>query len=142
MHFLIVVSNYYEDISNILLESANSEIEKNNHTYQKISVPGALEISAVVSYAADSDIYDGFIALGCVIKGETIHYDIVCEESARSLNELAINLNLAVGNGILTVENKEQAMDREQEKKRGSHAANTAIHMAIIKNKFSEVADK
>ena len=140
MHFLVILSNFYENISTTLLQDAVAEIEQHNHTYQKISVPGALEIPAVISYAADSEIYDGFIALGCIVKGETIHHEIIAQESMRAINELAINLNLAVGNGIIAADNKQQAIIRAEERHKGRQAAKTAIHMAVIRKKFSEVA--
>ena len=141
MHFLIVSANFYDDISQMLLDGAISELKKGDHTFQKISVPGALEIPATISYAVDTEQYDGFIALGCIIRGETSHYDIVTKESARGINELAVNLNLAIGNGILTVENKEQAITRAdiKQKNKGGFAAQTAIRMAAIRDKFFEM---
>jgi 6,7-dimethyl-8-ribityllumazine synthase len=142
MHFLIVISNFYKDLAKLQLDGAIAELKKAGHTHQKISVPGSLEIPAVISYAADSDIYDGFVALGSIIRGETIHYEVISTETTRSLNELAINLNLAIGNGIISAENKAQALERADQRNKGGAAANVAIHMAIIKNKFSEVAEK
>lgn len=141
MHFLIVSANFYDDVSQMLLDGALAELKKGDHSYQKISVPGALEIPATISYAVDTEQYDGFIALGCVIRGETAHYDIVANESARGLNELAVNLNLAIGNGILTVENKDQALVRADIKQRnkGGFAAQTAIRMSAIRDKFFEM---
>lgn len=141
MHFLIVTANFYEDISQMLLDGAIAELKKGGHSFQKITVPGALEIPATISYAADTEQYDGFLALGCVIRGETSHYDIVANESARGISELAVNLNLAIGNGILTVENKEQAIVRADPKQRnkGAFIAQTAIRMATIRDKFFEM---
>lgn len=141
MHFLIISANFYDDIAQLLLDGAIMELKKGNHTFQKITVPGALEIPATISYASDTEQYDGFIALGCVIRGETSHYDIVANESARGLSELAVNLNLAIGNGVLTVENKEQAIKRADIKgsNKGGFAANTAIRMATIRDKFFEM---
>lgn len=141
MHFLIVVANFYQDLADDLLKGAVAELEGGDHTYQKISVPGALEVPAAISFAADNDIYDGFIALGCLIKGETINYDIIAAESVRGMNELAMNLNLAIGNGIITAGNKKQAIERANVKKRnkGAFAAKAAIRMAIIRDKFSNM---
>jgi 6,7-dimethyl-8-ribityllumazine synthase len=141
MHFLIILANFYDDISKELLSGATKVLDKEKYTYQKITVPGALEIPATVSYAADSDIYDGFIALGCVIRGETIHHEIVAKECARGLNELAMNLNIAIGNGVISAENKKQAIERAKvsKKNKGGYAANVAIRMAIIQKKFFQM---
>ncbi|MBT4921945.1 MAG: 6,7-dimethyl-8-ribityllumazine synthase [Rickettsiales bacterium] len=138
MKFLIINAIFYEDIAEMMLEGAISEMDALGHTYQKISVPGAFEIPPTISYAADIEKYDGFIALGCVIKGETIHHEIVARESARGLNDLAMNLNLAIGNGIITVDNYEQALFRADLNKgnRGGFAAEAAIKMAMIKSSF------
>ncbi len=141
MNFLIISANFYEDISSELLLGATQELEKEGHHYHKISVPGSFEIPAAISYATDLEIYDGFIALGCIIKGETLHHNVIAHESARALNELAINMNLAIGNGIITAEDKTQALARAAVKKRniGGTAARTALKMATIRNKFQEM---
>ena len=142
MHFLIVIANFYEDISESLLNGAIDELEKNGLSYHKITVPGSLEIPAVISYAVDLSLYDGYVALGCIIKGETLHHKVVAYESARSLNELAINMNLAIGNGIITADNKEQALVRAKDRNKGASAADVAIKMAKIRNKFEEILIK
>jgi len=139
MHFLIVVANFYEDISENLLNGAISLLDKEGHSYHKISVPGCLEIPATISFATDTLAYDGFIALGCVIRGETIHHEVVAHESARAINELAINMNLAIANGIITVENKKQALERSVKQNKGEYAARTAITMAKIRDKFHDM---
>jgi 6,7-dimethyl-8-ribityllumazine synthase len=139
MHFLIIVANFYEDIASNLLKGASNELDKQGHSYHKISVPGCLEIPATISFASDTLAYDGFIALGCIIKGETIHHKVVAYESARAINDLAINMNLAVANGIITVENKKQALSRSVEKNKGAYAAKTAITMAKIRDKFHDM---
>ena len=138
MHLLIVYSSFYEDLAENLLIGALAEIEKSGATYHKISVPGSFEIPHVISFASDISAYDAFIALGAVIKGETIHHEIVAKESARALNELAINMNLALGNGIITADNKRQALERSKisGKNAGGHATKTAIRMAKIRDKF------
>lgn len=144
MKFLIINAIFYEDIAEMMLEGAVAEMDALGHSYQKLSVPGAFEIPATISYAADIEKYDGFIALGCIIKGETIHHEIVAMESARGLNDLAMNLNLAIGNGIITVENYEQALFRADINKgnRGGFAAQAAIKMAMIKNNFSNLLEE
>jgi len=141
MHFLIILANFYEDISDELLKGAVDELEAAGHTYHKITVPGSLEIPAVVSFATDTSAYDGFIALGCIIRGETIHHQIVAEETSRGLNDLAMNMNLAIGNGVISAENKKQAMERASTKKRnkGAYAAQVAMKMAKIRDKFHEM---
>ena len=125
----------------MMLNAAISEIQALGHDYQKISVPGAFEVPSAISYAADLDTYDGYVALGCVIKGETLHHEIVARESARGINDLSMNLNLAIGNGIITVDNYEQALFRADSNKgnRGGFAAQAAVKMAMIKNKFFEI---
>jgi len=144
MQFLIVIANYYEDISSELLKGAIAELEKEKIAYHKITVPGAFDIPAVISFACDSSTYDGYIALGCIVKGETIHHEVIANESARALTDLAVNMNLAIGNGILTVNNKKQGMERAstQQRNKGGFAAKTAIKLAKIRDKFQEVLCK
>jgi 6,7-dimethyl-8-ribityllumazine synthase len=136
---LIVQADFYKDIASMLLEGSKNEIKKNNHQYDVITVPGAFEIPATISFASQSNQYDGFIALGCVIRGETSHYDYVCLESARGLNDLAINKNLAIGYGILTVENKDQALLRADpmQGNKGGFVANACLEMLKIKERFT-----
>ena len=119
-----------------MLEGAIYELEKSNKEYQVIDVPGALEIPSTISILNESKKYDAFIALGCVIRGQTTHYDYVCQESAHGLSLLAINHKIAIGNGILTVENEEQAIARadKDQKNKGGFAAKTCIRMIEIKN--------
>ena len=118
-HIMIVESRYYEEIAEELISSVITEIDNAGATYERFEVPGAFEIPAAIKFAVRSmDFYtagkrfDGYIALGCVIRGETTHYDYVCQESARALQDLAVQYALALGYGILTVENKQQAMVR------------------------------
>jgi len=138
MRILIIEARYYEDISNALLEGALDALKKNKFLEIKtITVPGALEIPHVISMAErENSGYDGYIALGCVIRGETTHYDYVCSESARALMDLAINNQLAIGNGIITVENYDQAFARADLKKKnkGGFAAETVLRMIAIKD--------
>ena len=108
---LIVASPYYADIHAMLLEGAVRALGK-AFPYEVIEVNGALEIPAAIAVAHRSGKYDGYVALGCVIRGETHHFDIVANESARGLMDLAVRERAAIGNGILTTENKEQAIVR------------------------------
>lgn len=142
-HLLIVEARFYEDISDELLSGAEAELESSGATFDKISVPGCLEIPAVISmalYAAEDGgtEYDGFVALGCVIRGETSHYDIVAGDSARALMDLSVEENLALGNGIITCENSEQAWTRARvtEKNKGGGAAKAALAMIEIRRKL------
>lgn len=135
---LIVQADFYKKISALLLEGAVKKITDAGKEYEIITVPGAFEIPAVISFAKNSKKYDGFVALGCVIRGETTHYDYVCLESARGLNELAIKENLAIGYGIITVENESQAIERADMKKKdkGGFAANTCLEMIKFRERF------
>ena len=140
MRVLIIEARYYEDISNALLDGAMDALKK----YQgleiiTITVPGALEIPHVISIAEkEAAGYDGYIALGCVIRGETTHYDYVCTERARALMDLAIGNQLAIGNGIITVENSDQAWARADlnRKNKGGFAAETVLRMISIKDEM------
>ncbi len=140
---LIVEARFYEDIADELLSGAVAALESAGAQFDKVSVPGALEIPAAIAmalYAAqDGGVeYDGFIALGCVIRGETSHYDIVAGESARALMDLALEECLAIGNGILTVENSAQAWARARvsEKNKGGGAAEAALAMIALSRKL------
>lgn len=132
---LIVEARYYEDISDALLKGAIEALKSHGAEVVKVTVPGALETPHVISYAhAAKAGYDGYVALGCVIRGETTHYDYVCQESARALMDLAIDHQLAIGNGIITVENEGQAWARAHmtEKNKGGFAANAVMRMIQI----------
>ena len=114
---LIVEARFYEHISNALLDGATAALEMAGAQFERVTVPGALEIPPAIAFAAHSGVeearaYDGYVALGCVIRGETYHFEIVAGESARGLTELGVHRHLSIGNGILTVENEEQALVR------------------------------
>ena len=109
---LIISANFYQDISEMLIVGAVQELKDSNFDYELINTLGALEIPAIISMAVKSNKFSGFIALGAVIRGETTHYDYVCSEVMRGINNLAINQHLAIGNSILTCENKQQAIAR------------------------------
>lgn len=140
---LIVEARFYEDIADEMLSGAIAALESAGAQYDRVSVPGALEIPAAIAmalYAAEDGgtDYDGFVALGCVIRGETSHYDIVAGESARALMDLAIEECLAIGNGIITCENGEQAWARARvtEKNKGGGAAQAALDMIAIRHRL------
>ena len=137
---LIVNSPYYEKISTELEQGARDALEAAGEdcAIETIIVPGAFEVPGAIAMAADSARYDGYIALGCVIRGETTHYDYVCGESARGLMWLATERRLAIGFGILTVENEQQAWARadRQQKNKGRDAAIACLEMLKLRKKF------
>ena len=137
--FLIIEARFYDDILNGLVEGAIEKLEHSGFEYDRLQVPGALEIPAAIAMAADTSLFLGFVALGCIIRGQTSHYDIVSNESARGLMYLSIEKKLAIGNGIITVENIEQAWDRARasRKNKGGDAALAAIKMHSIKALYS-----
>ena len=139
-HILIVEARYYEELSDALLSGAKTALERAGATYDVVTVPGALEVPAAISYANDaaSKRYDGFVALGCVIRGETYHFDIVANESSRALMDLSV-AGAPIGNGILTVENEAQAWARarQNEGDKGGFAANAALSVIALKAGFS-----
>lgn len=135
---LIVQAPFYQHISQMLLDGAIAEIKRNNFDYEIIDVLGAFEIAAAISLASKTNKYDGYVALGCVIRGQTTHYDYVCSESARGLNELGYKNGLAIGYGIITCENEPQAIVRadKNQKNKGGFAVLACLRMVEIKNKF------
>lgn len=140
---LIVDANFYEDLASELVRGAVAELEKMGISYERLSVPGALEIPSAISLVSqgnEAKLFAGYIALGCVIRGETSHYDIVCGESARGLSKLALDKNLAIGNGILTVDNWEQAWARASvlKKNKGRDAAIACLSLFEIKQRYLE----
>jgi 6,7-dimethyl-8-ribityllumazine synthase len=135
--FLIVEARFYAHLSDLLLQGARGALEAAGHSHETITVPGALEIPAAVALAAETARYDGFVALGVVIRGETYHFEVVSNESARGLMALTLD-GLPIGNGILTVENEAQALTRARpdEKNKGGEAAVAAIAMLELKSRF------
>jgi 6,7-dimethyl-8-ribityllumazine synthase len=134
---LIVEARYYEDISDALLAGAETALKRAGAAFERCAVPGALEIPGAIALAASK--YDGFVALGCVIRGETTHYDIVSNESARGIMDLTVRERIAIGNGILTCENEEQAWERAKPDKlnKGGGAAEACLAMIALKIKYS-----
>ncbi|WP_188053417.1 MULTISPECIES: 6,7-dimethyl-8-ribityllumazine synthase [unclassified Sphingosinithalassobacter] len=137
-NFLIVEARFYDHLNDLLLEGARAAIEAAGHTHETVTVPGALEIPGAVAMAAETGRYDGFVALGVVIRGETYHFEIVSNESARGLMALTMD-GIPIGNGILTVENEAQALTRARpdEKDKGGEAAKAALAMFAFKNRFA-----
>jgi 6,7-dimethyl-8-ribityllumazine synthase len=140
LHMLIVESRFYDGISDELLNGATRVLNDAGARYDRVTVPGTLEIPTAIGIAMDASRrrrapYDGVIALGCVIRGETHHFEIVANESARALMDLSVRERLPVGNGILTVENEAQAHVRAkvEGEDKGGHAARAALTLVALK---------
>ncbi len=144
-HIMIVEGRYYAHISDELAKGAITALDAAGASYERFAVPGAFEIPAAIRFAVEAQArgarearFDGYLALGCVIRGETTHYDYVCNESAGGLQRLALAHNLAIGFGILTVENEAQALARARvdKKNKGGEAANACLAMIELKRHF------
>ncbi|MCT4555420.1 MAG: 6,7-dimethyl-8-ribityllumazine synthase [Pelagimonas sp.] len=135
---LIVVAPYYKDIADQQIAGAKAEIEAAGGTWDLIEVPGALEVPTAIGMAERLSNYDGYVALGCVIRGETTHYDTVCNDSSRGITLLGLQ-GLCIGNGILTVENYDQAQARASlsDMNKGGGAAAAALHLVALARKWS-----
>ena len=135
---LIVVAPYYRDIADDLVSGARSELERAGAVSELIEVPGALEVPTAIGIAANQGDFDGFVALGCVIRGETTHYDTVCNDSSRALQLLGLE-GTCIGNGILTVETYEQAAVRADptDQNKGGGAAAAALHLIALTRRFA-----
>lgn len=136
--FLIVEARFYDRLNDMLLAGARAAIKAAGHSCDTVTVPGALEIPGAIVLAEQSGLYDGYVAIGVVIRGETYHFEIVAGESARGLMALTMD-GLAIGNGILTVENEAQAIVRADaaQKDKGGEAANAAIAMLALRDRFA-----
>lgn len=140
MHVLILEARFYDDLLDELGKGARQAIEAAGGTHETLVVPGAMEIPGAIAMAAASPMpFDAYVALGVVIRGETTHYEIVSNESARGIMDLTINQRLAIGNGILTVESADQAWRRAKvdDLNKGGGAADAALAMAANRQKFS-----
>ncbi|MXO59677.1 6,7-dimethyl-8-ribityllumazine synthase [Altererythrobacter salegens] len=135
--FLIVEARFYDHLNDMLIAGAREALKANGHKVEVISVPGALEIPGAIALASESDQYDGFVAIGVVIRGETYHFEIVAGESSRGVMALTMD-GLAVGNGILTVENEAQAIVRADPKQanKGAGAAEAAMALLALQGKY------
>ncbi len=144
-HILVVEARFYEDVADELVKGASAELERHGASFERVCVPGSFEIPAAIQMGVRSTEFyaarrrfDGYIALGCVIRGETSHYEYVCRESARKLQDLACQYALALGFGILTCETKEQAWERARAdgRNKGGEAARACLRMLEIKRRF------
>ncbi len=145
LHILIVEARFYEDIADELAAGAIAALTAAGATFERLSVPGAFEIPAAVEYAVRAGnagtlpkAFDGFLGLGCVIRGETTHYDYVCAESARGMQDIALRNAAAVGFGVLTVENDDQAWARARRdrKDKGGEVARAVLRMIELRRQF------
>ena len=133
---LIVVAPYYKDIADALVAGARRTLESAGATHETIEVPGALELPTAISLAHRTADFDAYVALGCVIRGETTHYDTVCNDSSRGLTMLGLS-GACIGNGILTVETFEQAEVRAKDQDKGGGAALAALSLVSVARKWT-----
>ncbi len=136
--FLIVEARFYDHLNDLLIKGAKAALKAAGHKCEVITVPGALEIPAAIALADQSGDFDGYVAIGVVIRGETYHFEIVAGESARGIMALTID-GLAIGNGILTVENEAQALVRADpaQKDKGGEAARAALALLALRERFA-----
>ena len=136
--FLIVEARFYAHLNDMLVAGARTALEAAGHEVEVLTVPGALEIPGAIALAAEAELYDGFVAIGVVIRGETYHFEIVAGESARAIMALTMD-GIAIGNGILTVENEAQALVRADpaQKDKGGEAAKAALALYDLANRFA-----
>lgn len=136
--FLIVEARFYDHLNDMLLDGARTALAAAGHDSEVLTVPGALEIPGAISIVAESGQYDGFVAIGVVIRGETYHFEIVAGESARGIMALTMD-GIPIGNGIITVENEQQALERADKarKDKGGEAAAAAIAMLELQAKYA-----
>ncbi|WP_298333462.1 6,7-dimethyl-8-ribityllumazine synthase [uncultured Erythrobacter sp.] len=134
---LIVEARFYQSFNDMLIAGAKAALEAEGHETEVLTVPGALEIPGAIALAAESGEYDGFVAIGVVIRGETYHFEIVAGESARAIMALTMD-GIAIGNGILTVENEAQALVRADplQKDKGGEAAKAALSLLSLASRF------
>jgi 6,7-dimethyl-8-ribityllumazine synthase len=142
-HILIVEARFYDDIADALLQGAVGALDAAGASHDRITVPGSLEVPAAIAMALDARSkkpYDGVVALGCVIRGDTIHFEIVSEQSARGLVDLSVARKIPLGNGILTVDTEAQAWARAKvdEADKGGDAARAALAMLAIKRSLAK----
>ena len=136
--FLIIEARFYDHLNDMLVAGAKAALKAAGHQVEVITVPGALEIPGAIALADEGGQYDGYVAIGVVIRGETYHFEIVAGESARGVMALTMD-GVAIGNGILTVENEEQALVRADpgQKDKGGEAARAAMALLALKEKFA-----
>ena len=144
VRILIVEARFYEDIADALFAGAIRALQKAGAVFERVSVPGSLEVPPAIAMAVEAAErsgrpYDGAVALGCVIRGETLHFEIVSQESARALLDLSVARRLPIGNGILTVDTNAQAWTRArpEEADKGGDAARAALSLVRLKRRLA-----
>lgn len=138
---LMVISPYYKSVADMMQRGAETVAEEAKATLDRVFVPGAFEIPAAIAQASKTGIWDGYLAMGCVVRGETSHYDYVCGESARGLMDLSVRDGLAIGYGILTVNTLAQAEERADPRRgdKGGESARAALAMIALRRHFAEL---
>ena len=139
-NILIVEARFYEELADEMAHGAETALNAAGARFERLAVPGAFEVPGAITHAARAaDGFDGYVALGCVIRGETTHYDYVCQESARGLMDLSVRDGLAIGYGILTCENREQAWERAARNQgdKGRAAVQACLRMVELRRRFA-----
>lgn len=138
---LMVISPYYKGVADMMQRGAEAVAAESKATLDRVFVPGAFEIPAAIAQASKTGLWDGYLALGCVVRGETSHYDYVCGESARGLMDLSVRDGLAIGYGILTVNTLAQAEERADPRRgdKGGESARAALAMIALRRHFAEL---
>ncbi len=136
--FLIVEARFYDHLNDMLVEGARAALSAEGHEVEVLTVPGALEVPGAIALASESGQFDGYVGIGVVIRGETYHFEIVAGESARGIMALTMD-GMAIGNGIITVENEEQALERAdpERKNKGGEAARAALALLKLQERFA-----
>lgn len=132
-HVLIIQARFYQEISDKTLQDAITTLQIQNVTFQTWDVPGVYEIPAAISFAYPLNLFDGYVVLGCIIRGETLHYDYICRTTMHAIQKLVTQHHLPLGNGILTVENTQQAWKRVTERHLGRTTVLTCLTMIALK---------
>ena len=142
LRILIVEARFYDHLADFLLAGAKAALEASGAAVEVVTVPGALEIPGVIAAAADTRRFDGYVALGAVIRGETYHFEVVSNESCRGIMDLTVQQRLAIGNGVLTVEDEAQALVRARpdDGDKGGFAARACLSMIAIRRRLQEAA--
>ena len=137
--FLIVEARFYDHLNDMLIAGARAALRQAGHEVEVLTVPGALEVPGAIALAEESDQFDGYVAIGVVIRGETYHFEIVAGESSRGIMALTMD-GVAIGNGILTVEDEQQAIVRADpaQKDKGGDAARAAMCLLDLRNRFAD----
>lgn len=140
INILIIEARFYNEINDQMIEGASDVLDRSECNYEVITVPGALELPLALKWSAQTKKFDAFIVIGCVIRGETTHYELVSENCVRGVMDVSLQYDIPVGNGVLTVENMKQALDRanKAQQNKGGAAAEAALRMLKIKQELQQ----